>query len=176
MNLCCAARVQSTRYRRSANRLMYSTTCLPLMRRTSPPTAVCGFCRWISPACPPSFCSIPGASTSTTDRYAWLCYWRPTRIAISDQVYFNFSPVAWAPLATSTGYSHTGYVDKFTHDLAAAQALLAGAGYADSDADGVVDRDGEPLTLTAVVPPWGGLPAGGVVIAESVASPWRPRL
>ncbi len=91
------------------------------------------------------------------------------RIAISDRVYFNFSPVAWAPLSTSTGFSHTGYVDKFAHDLAAAQALLAEAGYADSDADGVIDRDGEPLTLAAVVPPWGGLPA----VASLLQSQWQ---
>lgn len=81
------------------------------------------------------------------------------RIAISDQVYFNFSPVAWAPLSTATGYSHTGYVDQFAYNLSAAQALLAEAGYSDSDADGLVDRDGEPLALSVVVPPWGGLPA-----------------
>lgn len=91
------------------------------------------------------------------------------RIAISDQVFFNFSPVAWAPLATSTLYSHTGYVDRFGYDLGAAQALLADAGYGDSDGDGVADRDGEPLTLTVVIPPWGGLPA----VAEILQQEWQ---
>ena len=86
------------------------------------------------------------------------------RVAISDQVYFNFSPVAWAPLSTSTGHSHTGYVDRFAHDLAAAQALLAEAGYGDSDGDGLVDRDSEPLTLRALVPPWGGLPDAAAIL------------
>lgn len=78
------------------------------------------------------------------------------RVAISDQVYFNFSPVAWAPLSTSTGLSHTGYVDQFAHDLPAARALLADAGYGNSD--------GEPLTLRALVPPWGGLPDAAAML------------
>ena len=86
------------------------------------------------------------------------------RVAISDQVYFNFSPVAWAPLSTSTGFSHTGYTEQFAHDLPAAQALLADAGYGDSDGDGVVDRDGKPLTLRALVPPWGGLPDAAAIL------------
>ncbi len=88
------------------------------------------------------------------------------RIAISDQVYLNFSGVAWAPLATSTGYSHTGYADRFAYDLAAAQALLAEAGYGDSDGDGVVERAGEPLTLSMVVPPWGGLPEVAAILQQ----------
>ena len=88
------------------------------------------------------------------------------RIAISDQVFFNFSPVAWAPLATSTGYSHSGYINNFAYDLAAAQALLSDAGYDDSDGDGVLDRDGEPLTLSIVVPPWGGLPAVASILQQ----------
>ena len=91
------------------------------------------------------------------------------RVAISDQVYFNFSPVAWAPLSTSTGYSHTGYANKFANDLSAAQALLADAGYSDSDNDGVVDRNGGPLTLGMVVPPWGGLPE----VASILQQQWR---
>ena len=88
------------------------------------------------------------------------------RVAISDQVYFNFSPVAWAPLAASSGYAHTGYVDKFPFDLSAARALLADAGYGDSDGDGVVDRNGKPLTLRALAPPWGGLPAAAAILQQ----------
>ncbi len=106
-------------------------------------------------------------TSSPTVRLALLL--ATNRIAISDRVFFNFSPVAWAPLATSTGFSHSGYVDKFAYDLAAAQALLAEAGYIDSDGDGVVDRDGDPLALSAVVPPWGGLPA----VASMLQQEWQ---
>lgn len=91
------------------------------------------------------------------------------RIAISDLVFLNFSTVAWAPLSTSTGFSHTGYVDQFAYDLGAAQALLADAGYGDSDGDDLLDRDSVPLTLSVVVPPWGGLPA----VASILQQQWR---
>ncbi len=80
------------------------------------------------------------------------------RVAIIDQVYFNFASVAWAPLSASTGYSHTGYVNRYGFDLEAAQELLAAAGYADNDGDGILDLDGKPLSLSIIVPPWGRIP------------------
>ena len=90
------------------------------------------------------------------------------RVAVSDQVFFNFSAVAWAPLAASTGYSHTGYVDQFAYDLGTAQALLAEAGYDDNDGDGILELNGTPLSLSAVVPPWGRLPA----VAATLQRQW----
>ena len=91
------------------------------------------------------------------------------RVAIVDQVYLNFSPVAWAPLAESTGYSHTGYVNRYEFDLDAAQALLRSAGYADGDGDGILEYEDAPLRLSIVVPPWGGLPA----VAAMLQRQWR---
>ncbi len=91
------------------------------------------------------------------------------RVAIIDQVYFNFSPLAWAPLSESTGFSHTGYVNRYAFDLDAAQELLTAAGYADSDGDGILEREGAPLSLSVVVPPWGGLPA----VASMLQRQWR---
>lgn len=91
------------------------------------------------------------------------------RVAIVDQVYFNFSPVAWAPLAESTRYSHTGYVNRYATDLDAAQALLKAAGYADSDGDGILEHEGAPLSLSIVVAPWGGMPA----VAGMLQRQWR---
>lgn len=44
--------------------------------------------------------------------------------------------------------------------------MLSDAGYDDSDGDGVVDRNGEPLTLSAVVPPWGGLPEVASILQQ----------
>ena len=91
------------------------------------------------------------------------------RAAISDLITFNFSPIAWAPLSTSTGYTHTGYVGSFAYDLAAAKELIAAAGFADSDGDGFVERDGNALTLHMVVPPGDQLPQ----IAEALRRAWR---
>lgn len=91
------------------------------------------------------------------------------RIGISDQVFYNISPVAWAPLAESTGYAHTGYVNRFAFDLDQAQALLFGAGYVDSDQDGILDQAGDELALTMLVPPWGQLPEVAALLQEQ----WR---
>lgn len=91
------------------------------------------------------------------------------RIEISDQVYFNISPVAWAPLSASTGYAHTGYVGEFGFDLVQAQSILQAAGYADSDDDGILDKFGAPLALTILVPPWGQLPDVAALLQEQ----WR---
>ena len=77
------------------------------------------------------------------------------RTAIANEVFYNFAPVAWAPLSTATGYAHTGFVDVYAHDLSAAAALLAEAGYRDSDNDGVLERDGTPLELRLSAPATG---------------------
>lgn len=91
------------------------------------------------------------------------------RAAISEQISFNYSPIAWAPLTASTGYSHTGYIGSFAYDLAVAKELIAAAGFADSDGDGFVERGGSPLLLRMVVPPGDQLPQ----IAESLRAEWR---
>ena len=70
------------------------------------------------------------------------------RIGISDQIFYNSSPVAWAPLAESTGYAHTGFINEFEFDLDKARALLGAAGYADSDGDGIVEKSADQLELT----------------------------
>ena len=110
------------------------------------------------------------ASTRLAERDLRLALLLATnRIGIVDQVYLNTSPVAWAPLSRSTGYAHTGFIDKFGFDLAGAQALLAAAGYADSDNDGILERAADELSLTMLVPPWGQLPE----VAAMLQRDWR---
>ena len=75
------------------------------------------------------------------------------RIAIANEIFFNFSPVGWAPLSASTGFAHSGYENFYAYDLAAAAELLEGAGY--TERDGKLERAGEALELSLVVPPWG---------------------
>ena len=88
------------------------------------------------------------------------------RIAIRDSVFFNYSPIAWAPLSQSTGLAHTGYVNQFAYNIGLAQELLESAGYEDANGDGILDRDGIPLGLRMIVPPWGQLPEVAAVIKE----------
>ncbi len=91
------------------------------------------------------------------------------RIAISDKVYLNFSPVAWAPLSGSTQYSHTGYINQFPFDLNESIALLESAGYVDTDGDGFLELNGSKLELDMLIPPWGQLPQVGDFLREQ----WR---
>ena len=91
------------------------------------------------------------------------------RREIANEIFYNYSPVAWAPLSVSTGYAHTGFVNEFSYDLGLAQELLALAGYADDDADGLLERDGQTLELSVLVPPWGEWPA----IAAYLREQWR---
>jgi len=91
------------------------------------------------------------------------------RIAINDQVFFNASPVAWAPLSESTGFAHTGFIGEFEFDLVQARALLIAAGFADSNDDGFLDQSGDELALTILVPPWGQLPEVAALLKEQ----WR---
>lgn len=91
------------------------------------------------------------------------------RIAIVDQVFFNTSPLAWMPLSESTGFAHTGFIGEYAFDLAQAQAALSAAGYADTDGDGLLDRDGDSLSLTMLAPPWGQLPEVAALLQEQ----WR---
>ncbi len=91
------------------------------------------------------------------------------RVAIANNVFGNYSPVAWAPLAVSTGYSHTGFVNELAFDLGLAQEVLAQRGYQDLDADGILERDGLPLKLSVAAPPWGQLPE----VIEFIREQWR---
>ena len=91
------------------------------------------------------------------------------RVAIIDQVFFNTSPLAWMPLSESSGYAHTGFIGAYEFDRVQAQAALAEAGYADSDDDGLLDRSGDQLSLTMLVPPWGQLPEVAALLQEQ----WR---
>ena len=91
------------------------------------------------------------------------------RAAIVDQAYYNYSPVAWAPLSLSSGYAHTGYINRYALDVDAARDVLGAAGYADADGDGIVESDGAALSLSIVVPPWGGMPQ----VASMLQRQWR---
>ena len=91
------------------------------------------------------------------------------RAEIVNSIFRSYSPVAWAPLSISSGYAHTGYINEYVYDLGLAQELLALAGYVDDDQDGILERDGQTLTVSVLVPPWGEWPA----IASYLRRQWR---
>ncbi|MEM8929580.1 MAG: ABC transporter substrate-binding protein [Acidobacteriota bacterium] len=66
------------------------------------------------------------------------------RWAIIDTLFYGYGQVSWSPLATNVWAHHDG-LEPWPYDPAAARELLAEAGFVDSDDDGSLDRDGEPL-------------------------------
>lgn len=91
------------------------------------------------------------------------------RNAIIDAVFQQFSPVAWGPLTADTLYYDRSVVGLYAFDISQAQALLASAGYADSDNDGFLDIGGVTVEISVIVPPWGLLPQ----VAELLQDQWR---
>jgi peptide/nickel transport system substrate-binding protein len=91
------------------------------------------------------------------------------RNAIVDAIFQQFSPVAWGPLAAGTLYYDRSMQGLYAHDIGQAQALLAAAGYSDSDNDGYLDIGGVTVTLDVIVPPWGLAPQ----VAELLQDQWR---
>ncbi len=100
-------------------------------------------------------------------RSALLC--ATDRRAIITTVFRDTSPVAYGPLAAITrGYDPAveGY---YCYDPTQAAALLDGAGWSDSDGDGIRDRDGQPLTLDLYLMGWGYMPEVGQLLAAQWA-------
>ncbi len=70
------------------------------------------------------------------------------KATIVDAVFGGAATALDSPLAPGMiGYKSIGV---YTHDPEKAMALLAEAGWEDSDGDGVLDKDGEPLQLTYI--------------------------
>ncbi len=91
------------------------------------------------------------------------------RNAIIDAVYQRFSDVAWGPLSANALYFNPEMTGLYAYDPSQAQALLAEAGYTDSDGNGVLDVGGVDVEMTVIVPPWGLLPQ----VAELLQDQWR---
>lgn len=91
------------------------------------------------------------------------------RTAIIDAVFQGESPVAHGPLAAVTPFYDPEVQTLYPYDPDFARSLLEGAGYLDDDADGLLERDGEPLTITMVFANWNQM----ADVAQLIQSQWR---
>jgi peptide/nickel transport system substrate-binding protein len=108
---------------------------------------------------------------SPTDRleFRQALLYATNRNAIVESVFRGFSPVAWGPLTSYTEFYNSGVFGAYNYDATLAQQLLASLGYVDTDADGVLDLNGEKLSITVVQPPWGLVPQ----VTQLLQDQWR---
>jgi len=73
------------------------------------------------------------------------------RQTLIDVVYAGFARIGIGPVLSSFwAFNHD--LEPLPFDPAAARALLADAGWRDTNGDGIVDRDGRPLTIELLAP------------------------
>jgi peptide/nickel transport system substrate-binding protein len=91
------------------------------------------------------------------------------RGSIVDAVFAGQSPVAEGPLASINEAYNPAVEGMYPFDLDRAEELFRLALVADSDGDGFLDKNGVPLELTLIVPPWGLIPE----TALAIEGQWR---
>jgi len=91
------------------------------------------------------------------------------RTSIVEAVYQGFSPLAWGPISEETLFYNRGVQGVYAYNLEQALTLLESAGYADTDNDGLLEKDGEPLSITVLQPNWGLLPQ----VTQLLQDQWR---
>lgn len=68
----------------------------------------------------------------------------------------------------SWGYCQEAADMAYTYNPEKAKSVLDEAGWVDSDGDGIRDRDGEPLVIDFIVPPWDADPLLGEIVMEQL--------
>ncbi len=91
------------------------------------------------------------------------------RTAIVDAVFQGQSHTGYGPLTSNTPYYDPSVESLYPYDPDYARSLLQGAGFGDSDEDGIWDRNGEPLKLTMIFASWNQTPD----VAQLIQSQWR---
>ncbi|MBC7259584.1 MAG: ABC transporter substrate-binding protein [Chloroflexi bacterium] len=86
------------------------------------------------------------------------------REAIVNAVFRGFSPVAWGPLSAATPFYSKAVEGMYAYDLSKAKALLAEAGFRDTNGDGIVEKDGRPAEVEMLLMSWGNVPEVGQMI------------
>ncbi|NJL93866.1 MAG: hypothetical protein HC915_09105 [Anaerolineae bacterium] len=90
------------------------------------------------------------------------------RVAIVDAIFAGQSPAAYGPLSAVTPFYNPEVSAYYPFSQAEAERLLSLARVTDSDEDGRLERDGQPLELEMLVPPWGYIPE----VAQAIADQW----
>lgn len=90
------------------------------------------------------------------------------RTVIVQTIFGGESPPATGPLTAVTFGYDPSLGDRYRYDPDKATTLLQEAGWSDRDGDGTRERDGQPLTLDAVLMTWGSVPE----VAQLLASQW----
>jgi peptide/nickel transport system substrate-binding protein len=91
------------------------------------------------------------------------------RSALVSAVFGHTSPVAFGPLSAVTRGADESLSDLYAYDPDKARMLLSEAGWRDTNGDGILDKDGKPLTLRGILMSWGELPAIGTILQAQ----WR---
>ncbi|MDY6876380.1 MAG: ABC transporter substrate-binding protein [Chloroflexota bacterium] len=86
------------------------------------------------------------------------------REAITNGIFRGFSPVAHGPLGRKTPFYDPTVEGMYPYDLEKAKALLAEAGWTDTNGDGVLDKNGEDFVLDVVLMGWGSMPEVGTAM------------
>lgn len=81
----------------------------------------------------------------------------------------DLSPVAYGPLSASTPFYDSGMTSYYNYDPQQAETFFGAAGYTDSDEDGILDKNGQPMQIKMVIAGWGFLPD----VAVLMQSQWR---
>jgi peptide/nickel transport system substrate-binding protein len=88
---------------------------------------------------------------------------------IASGLFLGYAKPADSPLAFSTsGHTTTGYYD---YDVSEAQALLAKAGWSDTDQDGVLDKNGVKFEFTIITPE--GQWLLDLQVIEAIVAQWQ---
>jgi peptide/nickel transport system substrate-binding protein len=91
------------------------------------------------------------------------------RAALVRAVFGPTSPVAFGPLSAVTLGADKSLAGLYPYDPDKARSLLAEAGWRDANGDGILEKDGKPLTLRAILMSWGELPSVGTILQAQ----WR---
>jgi len=89
--------------------------------------------------------------------------------AIAEKIFFGYAQASNSPLAFNTyGYAKAG---EYGYDVDKAQALLAEAGWKDTDKDGILDKGGQKFAMRLLTPE-GSFP-GDIQVTEIAANAFK---